>query len=864
VANWIVLVEAVSHPPAAPIDWTSLRLLLEAVEAHPGALHTPDRCAVRLDIAAVDAEDAVTIALTRWRRMLASLELPYWPVVRAEVLSPEEFDRDAQQADPASLATMLTISERRPPEGESVAKQLLDRVFSDPLTGLPTGETLQSRLGHALLPPGGGARHVTVACYDVDASDGGDDRRGQVVGDQVLVTLAQRLARGLRPQDTVMRFGESGFAILIEKTPADEALGVARRTHDGLCQPVVVESQEVVVPAISAGVAVAGDGEPPEAILSNVEAALSRAKELGGNRLERFTSSSPRPHASRTRVASAPTHDRLAYLLLLQQAAAAANESNSIEEASEPVIRQVCTYLGFQVGRLYLVSPDRPGHQLVASVTVDDCGGLGQAPANEGPVVASANQGLVGRVLATAAPAWDTEAPAHSPGGSEVGTADGRSLALAIPVLVGREVLGVLEFTTDETVEPSRLLLEVLGALGTQLGRVVERHRAEQALRESEFQLREAQRLAGLASWRKDFRTGRGFLSPELYDILGWNGPTASLDEFFASMVHPEDRSDLQARHEHVFQTGGVSEVAFRIVRPDGVVRWVRGRTSADHDTAGRVISLHGTLQDVTEQKLAEEALLNQRRQLAEAERVGRLGSWERDLRTDRFTWSDELWRQWGLDRSADEEPPSLEEFVAHVHPEDVPKFHEAIERLFESDSELSVDVRLTPPGGQERWIRSRARVIRDPSGTPVRVVGTAQDVTDEKRAEAELAASHERYRRMLELTHEGVWVIDENSLTTFVNGRMAAMLGYSREEMLGMPASAFVDEELLSLAQADLRRQQMSGVSEQLEATLKKKSGGTVAVLLSSTPLFDAAGTYAGALAMVNDVDETKRRRYP
>jgi PAS domain S-box-containing protein len=119
---------------------------------------------------------------------------------------------------------------------------------------------------------------------------------------------------------------------------------------------------------------------------------------------------------------------------------------------------------------------------------------------------------------------------------------------------------------------------------------------------------------------------------------------------------------------------------------------------------------------------------------------------------------------------------------------------------------------------------------------------------------EKRLRESEERYRRIVETAYEGIWAIDEENRTTFVNDRMAEMLGYDTEEMCDQPLLAFADEEWLTIARAKVARHR-EGVPEQYEFKFRRADGSDLWTIVSATPLLDKRGQYAGTLAMVTDI---------
>ena len=120
------------------------------------------------------------------------------------------------------------------------------------------------------------------------------------------------------------------------------------------------------------------------------------------------------------------------------------------------------------------------------------------------------------------------------------------------------------------------------------------------------------------------------------------------------------------------------------------------------------------------------------------------------------------------------------------------------------------------------------------------------------------LRESEERYRHIVETAHEGVWMLDAEDRTTFVNRKMAELLGYRVEEVVGRPVYDFTDEEGQEIARRFLARRRQ-GLAEQHELKLLRKDGAARWTLVESVPLFDAAGAYAGALKMVSDVTDRR-----
>ena len=162
-------------------------------------------------------------------------------------------------------------------------------------------------------------------------------------------------------------------------------------------------------------------------------------------------------------------------------------------------------------------------------------------------------------------------------------------------------------------------------------------------------------------------------------------------------------------------------------------------------------------------------------------------------------------------------------------------------------------------PGLEPRWLHVNAYPESDADGMVRRVVVAFLDITARKRTEAALRESEVKYRRIVNTANEGIWVLGLDAITTFVNARMAEMLGYGSGEMIGRLLSDFMFEEDRPdhLKELEARRH---GVSEHYERRFRRKNGETVWTLASAGPITDDEHGYKGSFAMFTDITERKR----
>lgn len=138
-------------------------------------------------------------------------------------------------------------------------------------------------------------------------------------------------------------------------------------------------------------------------------------------------------------------------------------------------------------------------------------------------------------------------------------------------------------------------------------------------------------------------------------------------------------------------------------------------------------------------------------------------------------------------------------------------------------------------------------------------IITVVRDLAERKQVEESLRASEKKYRELIETAQEGVWVLDADGRTTLVNPAMADMLGYSVEEMLGRSLFAFVDEAGAAMCRRNLERHR-AGIRERHDFELLRKDGMRVYTSMSASPIFDEAGRYIGALALVTDITQRKQ----
>ena len=321
------------------------------------------------------------------------------------------------------------------------------------------------------------------------------------------------------------------------------------------------------------------------------------------------------------------------------------------------------------------------------------------------------------------------------------------------------------------------------------------------------------------------------------------------VDEFAASGFAPSPAPEAitGGSSEFLRDPGSVREC--ELLRSDGTGVRVEFVAKANVAPGCHVL----ILRDITERVVAAEMLDLQHRQLVEAQVVGGFGHWERDFATERIVWSDELHRLCGL------EPGTVTTFGAFdelVHPDDRAKGAAVVEDARLHRDRFKHRFRVVNLHGVVRLLESRGAIVRADDGTPLRMFGTAQDVTD--RVDVETARRN--FSTILDGSDEAITALSPDG--TFESWNLGAerLYGYTAEEAIGQSVEILfpdVDHE----AEGGAWRRVLRGERvEPFEATRITKDGREVIVDTMLSPIVDANGAVNGVAAIGRDITADKQ----
>ena len=366
------------------------------------------------------------------------------------------------------------------------------------------------------------------------------------------------------------------------------------------------------------------------------------------------------------------------------------------------------------------------------------------------------------------------------------------------------------------------------------------------------------------------------------------NGKYLGCNTVFASLIGHENSSRLigksdfdlpwpieqtnryRADDKEVLKSG---KPKFHIIEPlfqaDGKKIWIDTNKVPLKDESGKTYGVLGIFQDITERKKAEESLIQSEARLKEAQRIGKIGSYEFNLQTQELYWSDEGYRIFGIEPG---QTNPMETVLSHIAPESKERFEEIINQILEGKtvSFENMETRVLDAEKNIRYILMHGNAITDQEGKLLRFSGTFQDVTDRKHAEIavqesrrNLAEANKMLRLIIDTIPIRVFWKSKESVFTGCNNSFAADAGYdSPEQLIGktdfdMPWK----DQAADYCRDDQEVMEKETSKMNYEEDQTTPEGNQIWLRTSKVPLRNLDNEVIGILGVYDDITGTKEK---
>jgi len=297
---------------------------------------------------------------------------------------------------------------------------------------------------------------------------------------------------------------------------------------------------------------------------------------------------------------------------------------------------------------------------------------------------------------------------------------------------------------------------------------VTEMKESVEKLKYSELRLKQAQGIAHIGSWERNFSTGVALWSEEQCNIYGLSPENDKQTyESWLSFVHPDDREQVMKINEAARSTLSNTDFYHRIIRMDGSLRHIHVQAQHEFDIMGNPVGIYGVSHDMTDAKIAEEKIMYSASRLKQAQEIAHLGSWELGFATGVGIWSEEHCKIYGL--TPEDNKHTYESWLSFIHPDDL----EHVIKVNEADtptlSNVSFYHRIIRRDGTVRYMHTQALFEINTDGKPVGLYGVAHDITEQQTNIMQIKAQNKQLREI-------AWIQSHK-----VRGPVATILGLAQ-----------------------------------------------------------------------------------
>ncbi|MCT7990431.1 PAS domain S-box protein [Laspinema olomoucense] len=526
-------------------------------------------------------------------------------------------------------------------------------------------------------------------------------------------------------------------------------------------------------------------------------------------------------------------------------------------DAVPAILQALCETLGCQVGTVWTLNPQDnrlhsfqswhfPGLELQEFLELT--GQISLAP----------GVGLPGRIWETRQPVWiaDLETDENFPRAAAAIKAGLRS-ACGFPIRLGDKLLAAIECFSDRLQAPDPDLLDLMAALGSQIGQFIERQRTEDALRESQELFSHFMNHSPFAAFIKDAAGRKIYVNAALERLLQRpSGEIVGKTDF--ELFPLEVATQWQINDRQVLEQNAPIQFLETIEQENGETCYYMSYKFPFRDRAGQQF-LAGVSLDISDRIRVQAALQENERRLSLALSAANAGIWEWNLTSDRWFWCDENYRLLGYAPGHCE--TTYQNWLQAVHPDDRQTVEASVQTTLNTPSNFNLEYRVLLPNGSIRWLSNIGETLLDENGQIKGMSGIQIDITERKRTEEALRSSAQRLSLALEAAKMGdcTWDLARDRAT--LSPRAAEILGIGPEQVLTCAEiQKMFHEDDRGQVQSIMERAIRDRLPYDIEYRIRRPDGSQRWLAVKGLAQYDANGQVLEILGVMQDITDRKQ----
>ncbi|MBD1934238.1 MULTISPECIES: PAS domain-containing sensor histidine kinase [Cyanophyceae] len=355
--------------------------------------------------------------------------------------------------------------------------------------------------------------------------------------------------------------------------------------------------------------------------------------------------------------------------------------------------------------------------------------------------------------------------------------------------------------------------------------------------------------------WDSNFRVIKW--SQQAETLFGWDDQLMGKHPSEWKFVVPEDLASVNGVVSRLLNGSERRNISQnRNYRKDGSIIYCEWYNSALVDESGNVVSVLSLVLDITERQQTEAALRKSEERLRLSLDAGVIGIWDWNILTGELAWSDTLEPMNAIATGSG----TFADFIEKIYPEDREFVEKAIAQSVERKTNYAIEFRIISPNGNICWIGGKGQVFCDETGNAVRMLGVCMDITENKRSQAALRESEERFRTMADSAPVLLWMSGTDALCNFFNQSWLTFTGRTLEEEMGNGWTQGVHRDDFQRCLDTYMTAFNARENFQMEYRLLRADGEYRWVLDRGRPRFIPDDTFAGYIGSCIDITERKK----